>query len=102
MNGETCPKMEFTPSPCTPSFTIRHCRVLGKFFFNLKYLAQKCDQLRQARRPGGTSTMTVMQPYSICCLNGYMFRGDVNNMKMMSKNISCPLSLAFPYVCVRF
>ena len=39
----------------------------------------------------------VKQSYYICCLTAYEFkgvqRGDVNNMKMMSRSISNPLSL---------
>ena len=55
----------------------------------MKYLGLKVGQLRQARRPGGTVAQTDKQLYSVCCLNGQIFKGlnnlHVNNMKIMSR-----------------
>ena len=54
--------------------------------------------------PGVTLTKTVRQPDVACCLTGDMFKGiqwgNVINMKMMSRNISHPLCLAYPNICV--
>ena len=70
------------------------------FYYHLKYLALK------AKLAGGTLTQTVKQPYGVCCLTGSMFKGvqwgDMNIMKMMSKNISKPLSLTYPNIFVKF
>ena len=53
----------------------------------------------QARRPGGTLAQVVKQPYGVCCLTGHAFKGvqwgDKNSMKLMSRNISRPLSLVY-------
>ena len=69
-------------------------------FNHLKYLTLKADHLIQAQQPGGTLTHPVKQPYSVCCLTGHMFKtvqwGNVNNMKMMSRNISSSVSLPYP------
>ena len=50
-------------------------------------------QLKQAGRPGGTLTQTVKHPY---VFKGVAQSDDVSNMKMISRNINIPLSLAYP------
>ena len=70
----------------------------------MKYLALKFGQLRQSHRPESTLILAVKQAYGICHLTGHMFRGvqwvGLNNMKMMSKNINIPLSIAYPNFCI--
>ena len=73
-------------------------------YYYSKYLELKTGLLRQARRPGDTLIQAVKQSYGICCLTGHVFKRvqwlNVNNMKMMSRNISNPLSLAYSIFCV--
>ena len=60
--------------------------------------------MREGSTPRVTLTQTARQPYSVYCLTGKVFKevqlGNANNMKMMPKNISGPLSLAHPNVCI--
>ena len=74
------------------------------FYHYLKYLALKAGQVRQTHRRVGTLTQGVKQPYHVCSLTGQRFKGvlwgDVNNMKMMSGNISSSLSLVYPNFCI--
>ena len=76
------------------------------YIYYLKYLAPKAKRLRLARRPGSTLTRAVKQPYSVCCLTGYVFKGvqlgDVGNIKMMSRNVSSHLCLIYLSFCVGF
>ena len=64
------------------------------FYFFHKFLALKAGQLNQARNPGGSLTQAANQPYGLFFLTGHVFkekqRGNVNNIKMMSSNISSP------------
>ena len=65
----------------------------------MKYLALKAGQPRQACRPRCTLNQAIKQPYGVCCLTRYVFRGvqwgDVSN-------ISRPPSLAHPNIYVGF
>lgn len=76
------------------------------FSYYLKYSSLKASKLEQALRPGSTLTQPVKQPYSKCCLTGCMFKeiqwGNVDNIKMMSRNTSSLLNLAYPNICVWF
>ena len=51
-------------------------------------------------------THVINQLYSVYCLTVLVFKGvpwgDVNNIKIMSKNISSTLSLTYPNFCVDF
>ena len=50
----------------------------------------------QAGRPVGALTQAVKHPYVFKVVQW----GDVNNIKMISRNINTPLSLACPIFCV--
>ena len=53
-----------------------------------------------------TLTEVINQLYRVYCLTGLVFKGvpwgDVNNIKIMSKNISSFLNLTYPNFCVDF
>ena len=66
--------------------------------------AANVGQLREAGRLGGTLTQAVKHPHDLCCMAGHVFKGvhwgDLNNMKMMSRNTKSPISLVYPSICV--
>ena len=69
------------------------------YYHHQKYLALEASLLRQACRPGSTLTQIVKQLHNICCLIGYLFNRvqwcGLNNMKIIPRNISTWLSLAY-------
>lgn len=52
----------------------------------------------------GTLTQTLKQCYGVCCHIRYELKevqwGDVNNMKMISRNFCSPISLIFRNICI--
>lgn len=80
-------------------FIYYHYYYVKYFRPKLKYL--KASQLRQGCRPEGTLTQTVKQ---VDFLTRQVFKGvewgNVNNMKMNSRNISSCLSPAYKSICL--
>ena len=79
-----------------------HYYCYNYFCHYLKYLALKAGPLRQvglAWRSRGSLTQAVKQPHSICYLTWGVLKGvqwcNVNNMKLVSKNINSLLSLSY-------
>ena len=68
-------------------------------YYYLKYLALNANQLIHGSRPEGTLVQAVKQLCSICFLTGHMLKevqwGNVNSMKMISRDISSPLSFTY-------